>query len=488
MPRLVAIAAFALTILPTTTVAFAAWSWRDTTRDVYVDGQIDRAARVWRSETMPLLAVSISSDKAIWLIGARGPTFPITRCDRRQFASVGIDLETVAQPSGKAAGTGLVVSDENWLFSAAGRTILITPHRGPDGGPITEEQIYDWVPIWRSLRDAYTPDPVAVASLKRIDRPTQLVVAFGTWCGDSKRNLPRLLKTLSVAQNQQISLRLVAVNRGFTAPLSFIDERELTNVPTIIAERDGHELGRIVENPGRPTIEAELASLLTNEAVLPDAAGDRGAELAHGRYEWRAADGALLAEESFTLFERAGIAHAVVLEATRARDGQQSETVLQTDADRAPTFAQVTRFGPTGRTRLRASFDHGALSVTARGVPGGTIQQTVASGDRPIFAAPSFAALGLQWSTPPAHELADRRRYVLPEPLAAAVGSLTRETALLTGTESVPNRFDIQQTVVCVTHEQAGVSTWWLHPTLGVPVAARLADGSSLVLVEFATP
>ncbi len=87
-----------------------------------------------------------------------------------------------------------------------------------------------------------------------LSKADSITVFMGTWCGDSKREVPRFVKILDAAKYDLSKLKIVCLNTGFQnykqAPER--EERGLNihRVPTIIFHNDdGGEIGRIVEEP-----------------------------------------------------------------------------------------------------------------------------------------------------------------------------------------------------------------------------------------------
>ncbi len=139
-------------------------------------------------------------------------------------------------------------------------------------GPLTREQWLAFAPQLREEYAAYQPQPDLVAALADVPRDIVLVCVLGTWCGDSRREVPRLWKILDEAANPGFTLLMFAAGRtgdpdaaawekthgvvpGYRA--RFGAER----VPTIVVLEDGRELGRIVETP-EVSLEADLAAIL----------------------------------------------------------------------------------------------------------------------------------------------------------------------------------------------------------------------------------
>ena len=80
-------------------------------------------------------------------------------------------------------------------------------------------------------------------------------VLFGTWCHDSKREVPKMLKIFEAYGLEDKSISLVAVNPEKNEPITTINEFNLEFTPTFIFFRNGEEIGRIVEKPNQSLLE-----------------------------------------------------------------------------------------------------------------------------------------------------------------------------------------------------------------------------------------
>ena len=89
----------------------------------------------------------------------------------------------------------------------------------------------------------------------------EFLVFLGTWCGDSRREVPRLLRILDDAGVEHSRVRLYNLDRSKTSRDGLAERWAIERVPTFIVLRRGHEVGRIVERP-RSTLEGDLLSLL----------------------------------------------------------------------------------------------------------------------------------------------------------------------------------------------------------------------------------
>ncbi len=120
----------------------------------------------------------------------------------------------------------------------------------------------------------YEPNPEVLRTLRGADRRgVTLTLFFGTWCGDSKREVPRMLKLLDEAGLPRDSIELVAVDSadGQAKRSPGGEERglEIYRVPTLIVRRGGTEIARIVEFPVL-SLERDLLAILTGMPYEPN--------------------------------------------------------------------------------------------------------------------------------------------------------------------------------------------------------------------------
>jgi tetratricopeptide (TPR) repeat protein len=135
---------------------------------------------------------------------------------------------------------------------------------------LDEEPFAEWS---RKGYDEYEPNPAILEALKRhADDGTTYTVYFGTWCGDSRREVPRLLKLFDAMGVPEDRVRLVALDRTPEAlkqsPTGEERGREIYRVPTLIVERGGREISRLVEHPVL-SLERDLLSILSGAGYEP---------------------------------------------------------------------------------------------------------------------------------------------------------------------------------------------------------------------------
>ncbi|UKB86138.1 thioredoxin family protein [Chryseobacterium sp. MEBOG06] len=111
--------------------------------------------------------------------------------------------------------------------------------------------------------DEYALDEKAIKELKREKLGSYDVIVFmGSWCEDSHRDIPRLMKILEAVSYPDSKLTIIAVNRKKESPTGDESLYNIQKVPTIILKRYGKEVGRIVEMPTTGYIERDLAEIL----------------------------------------------------------------------------------------------------------------------------------------------------------------------------------------------------------------------------------
>jgi thiol-disulfide isomerase/thioredoxin len=107
----------------------------------------------------------------------------------------------------------------------------------------------------------YQPQQSFIDRLKKMHDSVQITVVYGTWCSDSKREVPRFFKVMDMAEFPAAQITLIAVDRTMQIPPGIKKTYNITNVPTFIITYTGVEIGRIIETP-RHSLEEDLATNL----------------------------------------------------------------------------------------------------------------------------------------------------------------------------------------------------------------------------------
>ena len=137
-------------------------------------------------------------------------------------------------------------------------------HLGPKPdlvGEVSLEEILARKPGLRSMAAEYRPDPEAIAEIRNLSKPVEILVFFGTWCPVCTLRLPLLLKTMDEASNPRIHVRFIATDVDHTQPADLLKAHGVHNTPVFVVLENGVEIGRIDRKPRR-SLEQDLAEIL----------------------------------------------------------------------------------------------------------------------------------------------------------------------------------------------------------------------------------
>lgn len=353
--------------------ATASLKWNDVLRDVYVNGALSRDCQTLNCEKPRRMVLLLSSGEVLIFDPV---AHEVTTADRALF-TFNDDRTAATTPDSFATQrvAAAAMPDETTYLAVVGATSYLIHSHQSHAGPMSEADLWRTAPIWRSIYDHYTPDANVVAQL-RDATPARLTIVFATWCGDSKRAVPRLLKALHEANNPNLSVELFGIGPDFLSPLDYIRGHALTNVPTMLVERGSREIGRVVETPVTNSAEQDVATILAGETLPPHRGRyERKTLLASGHYAHRGARGER-ATEAWELWDTAEggvLAHSVI---TETKSGRTTETFAALDGQRLPDFIEVTRRENGHVVRTRASAHDGQWTLHARGDERGLVEQT----------------------------------------------------------------------------------------------------------------
>ncbi|HYF29791.1 MAG TPA: hypothetical protein VD993_01610 [Chitinophagaceae bacterium] len=141
-------------------------------------------------------------------------------------------------------------------------------------GKITVKQLdqppfSDW---YRREYAAYHPDGLVRDSLHALINTYRFEIFLGTWCGDSRREVPRLMKLLDQMGVKQSAVTIVALGNRDTlykqSPAHEEQGKEIYRVPHLNIYRKGKEIGRITETPVK-TWEKDMLAIIRGELYVP---------------------------------------------------------------------------------------------------------------------------------------------------------------------------------------------------------------------------
>lgn len=145
--------------------------------------------------------------------------------------------------------------NKKYFDKRAGREILID-HCNRAG---LEEGAFGQV--YANQYAAYSPNTDAINSLKPMLENITIKMVFGSWCYDSKMQVPRFMKVLDEIGFDENQMSIIGVDRMKKPQEASIDGLKIRYVPTFIVYREGVEIGRIVENP-KKSLEQDLLKIL----------------------------------------------------------------------------------------------------------------------------------------------------------------------------------------------------------------------------------
>ena len=113
--------------------------------------------------------------------------------------------------------------------------------------------------------DEYKPDSAAVIKLVQI-KPDGLTIkiVMGTWCPDSRREVPRFMKILDLWKFPMGKVTFIGVDNSKLSPIGEYNSLDIQRVPTFIFYKNNIEAGRIIENPVT-SLEQDIVNILTRE-------------------------------------------------------------------------------------------------------------------------------------------------------------------------------------------------------------------------------
>ena len=112
--------------------------------------------------------------------------------------------------------------------------------------------------------ESYIVDAATSKALQKKFKNTTIKAFMGTWCKDSKREIPRFYKVLEAANFNLKKLEMITVNRGKKTPENLQEGFDIKRVPTFIFYKKGKEIGRYVEFP-RASLEKDILTIVSGK-------------------------------------------------------------------------------------------------------------------------------------------------------------------------------------------------------------------------------
>ncbi|MDA7581893.1 thioredoxin family protein [Luminiphilus sp.] len=124
-------------------------------------------------------------------------------------------------------------------------------------GDITRAHLFEAYPVFEAQYNIYEVGEMS----SKVAPDLHVQVLFATWCHDSEREVPRLLKILETAGVESSAVELVALDFNKSEPKGRAALQDLEYTPTFVFSVAGKEIGRIVERPVG-TLEVAIGSIM----------------------------------------------------------------------------------------------------------------------------------------------------------------------------------------------------------------------------------
>jgi thiol-disulfide isomerase/thioredoxin len=110
--------------------------------------------------------------------------------------------------------------------------------------------------------DSYEFNSEAVNNLLDISKEgLKIKIVMGTWCPDSRREVPRFMRILDQWQFPLSDVIFIGVDNAKLSPVGEYESLNIQRVPTFIIYKNNIEAGRIIENPVT-SLEQDMVNIL----------------------------------------------------------------------------------------------------------------------------------------------------------------------------------------------------------------------------------
>ena len=112
-------------------------------------------------------------------------------------------------------------------------------------GDISQAQLLERHEMFKRNFDAYE----VTAGIDGLPADLKVKILFGTWCHDSEREVPRMMKLLAASGVKEESISLISLDIRKEEPEGRAKALDVRFTPTFIFFSGDIELGRIIERP-----------------------------------------------------------------------------------------------------------------------------------------------------------------------------------------------------------------------------------------------
>jgi hypothetical protein len=121
-----------------------------------------------------------------------------------------------------------------------------------------------FISVYKEEYKVYNPDKDVIDQINTLLDGIKVTIVMGTWCSDSREQVPRFFKVLSLTETYVPDPAIICVDRNKIAGNFSLEGMDVLKVPTFIIYHNGRELGRIIETP-KTTMEHDFLELLNKK-------------------------------------------------------------------------------------------------------------------------------------------------------------------------------------------------------------------------------
>jgi tetratricopeptide (TPR) repeat protein len=143
-------------------------------------------------------------------------------------------------------------------------------------GAIQKAQLMEapYAEWYSTTYDSYRPDSSLLLSLRKLNtKDVTIAIFMGTWCGDSKREVPRFMRLMHDLSFPEKNISIIGLGGGDSlykqAPGHEEAGKGIYRVPVFIVYKNGIEINRINEFPVY-SLEKDMYSILSNQSYSPN--------------------------------------------------------------------------------------------------------------------------------------------------------------------------------------------------------------------------
>mgnify|MGYP000135567510 CR=1 FL=1 len=132
-------------------------------------------------------------------------------------------------------------------------------------GKISYAQMTQYSAAWFDKEyDLYKVNAERLAQIKPLLKDKRVVLLMGTWCEDSQREVPGMMKILNAAGYNTAEMEIIAVDEDKKTVEGLEKKFALTYIPALIFFDGEKEVNRIVEFPIN-TLEQDMLDILSGK-------------------------------------------------------------------------------------------------------------------------------------------------------------------------------------------------------------------------------